>query len=53
MHVNEPKAKSKKAVERPASTGKAYQELVEGLFMGSTSAEEEEEAEEEETNDRE
>lgn len=40
MRTADPGAKDKQE-ERPKSTGKAYQELVEDLFMGDSSDDEE------------
>lgn len=47
MRATDPRAKDKKQDERPESTGKAYERLVEDLFMGENqeSAEEEEDPE--------
>ncbi len=42
MHTAEPRARGKRNDERPESTGKAYERLVEDLFMGDSSNEDEE-----------
>lgn len=42
MCAADPRAKDTKKEERPDSTGKVYEQIVEDLFMGSTSEEEEE-----------
>lgn len=52
MSATDPRAKDKKKEDRPESTGKAYEQLVEELFMGD-STEETEETKEEETSDTE
>lgn len=41
MCTADPGAKDKQEEQRPKSTGKAYQELVEDLFMGDSSDDEE------------
>ena len=35
MRATDPRAKDKQNSERPESTGKAYERMVEDLFMGS------------------
>lgn len=50
MRATDPRAKDKKKDERPESTGKAYERLVEDLFMGN---DEESDEDEEENNDTE
>ena len=41
MRTADPGAKDKQEDQRPKSTGKAYEELVEDLFMGDSSDDEE------------
>lgn len=43
MRATDPRAKDKQQDERPESTGKAYERLVEDLFMGGNEDSEEEE----------
>lgn len=42
MRATDPRAKEQKKDERPESTGKAYERLVEDLFMGEDQESEEE-----------
>ena len=49
MSATDPRAKDKKKDDRPESTGKVYEQLVEELFMGDST----EDDEEEETSDTE
>lgn len=46
MQATDPGAKDSKKNERPESTGKAYERLVEDLFMGDSSDDDDEEEEE-------
>lgn len=46
MRATEPRAKDKKQNDRPESTGKTYERLVEDLFMGPGNEEETEGSEE-------
>lgn len=48
MRATDPRAKDKKNEDRPESTGKAYERLVEDLFMGESEEEETEGSEEDE-----
>ncbi len=41
MRATDPRAKDKKNEGRPESTGKAYEQLVEDLFMGDSSEDDE------------
>lgn len=50
MRTIDPRAKDKRTENRPESTGKAFERMVEDLFMGS-SDEEAEEPEEDEGSD--
>jgi hypothetical protein len=47
MRATDPRAKDKQNSERPESTGKAYERMVEDLFMGSEEEEEETEGSDE------
>lgn len=42
MRATDPRAKNKPEADRPESTGKAYERLVEDLFMGEDQDSEEE-----------
>lgn len=46
MSTADPRAKDKKKEDRPESTGKAYERLVEDLFMPDSTEDETEEEEE-------
>lgn len=49
MRATDPRAKNKQNDSRPESTGKAYERLVEDLFMGDSSEEEEPSEDEDDT----
>ena len=49
MRATDPRAKDKQESERPESTGKAYERMVEDLFMGGDEDEEPEGSDEDDT----
>lgn len=49
MRATDPRAKDKQNSKRPESTGKAYERMVEDLFMGGDDDDEPEESDENDT----